>query len=622
MSKSKSFSRNLSNRVLLLTSLLFVVVITVTAVSSHLIIANEAKKSTEHLVSATMKDIEKDLQRVEFSVEASSWLVGENRDDDEYLYHITQMIVTENDDIVGSAIAFADGESKGRHFFSPYSYIDPDSGKTVSKQLGNKDYDYFGMEWFEHPYSTGEPCWSEPYFDLGGGGYMMSTYSFPIRDSNGVIYAIITADMTLDGIDRIMDDIRPYKESFSIILSRRGTCLGNSGTQEYIGLPLDSVLRRDRIVGKSMNGEIASSGTARYFIGSKLYFAVYDTLDNGWVLAVSCKYADVLARASKLHLILILIGILGILALYFICLRAVGRMTRPLLDFCSATKDIASGDFNVTLPEIHSEDEILQLHDSFRQMQESLKQYMNDLKDSTARNERMQSELAIASAIQQAMLSRDFPKDGNVDIYADLKSAKEVGGDLYDFFIKDGCLYFAIGDVSGKGVPAAMFMAITKAAFRFIAGMGLPMDEVMCKLNDSISNGNTYNMFVTMFIGKIDLSSGEMTYCNAGHNPLLKDGKFLPVVPNIVVGALPGFKFVRQSTTLGKGSRLVLYTDGITEAENAGQLQFGDDRLTEWAGGAQGSAEEACNDLLARVHEFVGDNPQSDDMTVMIIDIK
>ena len=212
-----------------------------------------------------------------------------------------------------------------------------------------------------------------------------------------------------------------------------------------------------------------------------------------------------------------------------------------------------------------------------------------------------------------------------------VRPAKEVGGDLYDFFLdNDKILYFAVGDVSGKGVPASLLMAITRASFRFIAKMGLPMNEVVSKMNNALAESNANGMFVTLFVGKINLETGEFDYCNAGHNPIViisPDGKagFMKVKPNLAAGLFPNFPYEEESCTLEHGSRLVIYTDGVTEAERADSSQFGDARLIEWSEKRYtlfSDSGEACEDLYSTVKQFTDGNEQNDDITIMTIIVR
>lgn len=633
MKSKHSFSTRLSLNILLITSILFIIAIGVAAVSSHLLIAEEATKSAENLRDATISDIEKTLLEVEQSVKSNAWMIGENIGDSTVLYHITSSITKENANIIGSAIAFIPDYFEGFHWFSPYAYETTDGGIAL-KNLGNATYDYYAMEWFTVPMEQGEGVWSEPYLDEGGSGYMMSTFSLPIRDKDGKIYAVFTADVLLDWITQLLADIKPYPNSHVTLVSRKGYYL-NAGSDERllnatIYSTLDYLTKKDRGIDRLVDSMMCGKKEVmQYSRGGKISFAVFGPLSNGWVASITCDYQEVLKRTSQMHMVLILIGLVGLLVLFVLCYLIIRKLTRPLSEISESALSIAKGNFNTPLPEIKSEDEIRKLRDSFDYMQRSIQSYITDLQTSTATNERYESELNIARKIQMAMVPRQFPSLESIDMHAVMVPAKEVGGDLYDYFIKDGKLYFAIGDVSGKGVPASLFMAITRAAFRFVASTGLTPSDIIRKLNKAVSDGNETGMFVTMFVGRLDLQTNEFLYCNAGHNPVVlvqPSGKaeFLNVKPNLAAGVLLDFTYEQQAYPIEPGSRLILYTDGVTEAERTDKVQYGNDRLLAWATDTDRyhSEKEACDALLSAVKTFVEGNDQNDDITIMTIKLK
>ena len=238
--------------------------------------------------------------------------------------------------------------------------------------------------------------------------------------------------------------------------------------------------------------------------------------------------------------------------------------------------------------------------------------------------ERIAGELQIATGIQMSMVPKTFPpfpERHDLDMAATIVPAKEVGGDLYDFFIRDEKLFFCVGDVSGKGVPAALVMAVTRTTFRNLSAHEDSPGRIVRAMNDSLSAMNENNMFVTFFCGVLDLAEGRLRYCNAGHNPpmTLTDAiRFLPVVPNLPLGIMEGFEFQEQEMPFRYDDAIFLYTDGLTEAENAAHEQFGEDRM-EKALQARKSAQDHMDFIKQEVAGFVGDAPQSDDLTLLFI---
>ena len=259
------------------------------------------------------------------------------------------------------------------------------------------------------------------------------------------------------------------------------------------------------------------------------------------------------------------------------------------------------------------------------------------LEATTKAKERMDSELRIAHNIQMSMLPTMPPKLGGdrglnkgIDIFASMTPAKEVGGDLYDFFLlppslRDGDerLCFCIGDVSGKGVPASLFMSVVVNLFRIVAKEGKTPAQIATKVNEAVAADNENGMFATMFIGEIDLRTGVLEYCNCGHNPPVVGGQFLEMPEtNAPIGLWPGIEFIGHSVEGMKGKMLLLYTDGVTEAENMDQKQTGDDWLIDiLRDHPMDDAREMVGDILREVATHVGDAEPSDDITLLCLRI-
>ena len=260
----------------------------------------------------------------------------------------------------------------------------------------------------------------------------------------------------------------------------------------------------------------------------------------------------------------------------------------------------------------------------------------NQLEETTTAKERIESELRIAREIQMGMVPHvfnAFPEQLGIDLYASMTPAKEVGGDLYDFFLRDKKLYICVGDVSGKGVPASMTMAVAVNLFRSLAKEGLTPAHIATRINDTLSTDNENSIFVTMFIAEIDLDTGRMDFCNAGHNPpviinnQLKPGDsnrsyFIDMESNAPVGLWPELEYIGESIDNIKGNMLLIYTDGLTEAENDLQEQHGEERLLELVRKDKlVSAESTVNMILSDVATHVGGAGQSDDLTILCLKI-
>ena len=244
-----------------------------------------------------------------------------------------------------------------------------------------------------------------------------------------------------------------------------------------------------------------------------------------------------------------------------------------------------------------------------------------------AAQERIESELQIARDIQMSMVPNTFPQVDGLDMYAAMAPAKEVGGDLYDYLLTDDMLYFCLGDVSGKGVPAAMFMAQTTRLFRAIAKQKHAPATIATRINRELTENNEQGMFVTMFIGRLHLPTGKLDYCNAGHNPPVlgggaNNGDFLKMIPNAPIGLWPDLEYEGEEIETIKGRALFIYTDGLNEAENLRQKQFGDDHLLDILRQTHFDTSQQIIDTLAvEVGKHRNGAEPNDDLTMMCIRI-
>ena len=257
-----------------------------------------------------------------------------------------------------------------------------------------------------------------------------------------------------------------------------------------------------------------------------------------------------------------------------------------------------------------------------------LKKAYDQLEEATAHRERIESELRIARDIQMSMVPNVSPDREGLDLYALMTPAKEVGGDLYGYLLIGDSLYFCVGDVSGKGVPASLFMAQATRLFRTLAAQCMMPAEIATRMNNALTEGNEQGMFVTMFLGLVDLQSGRLDFCNAGHNPPIiyddqQHGAFLEMEPNAPIGLWPELEFVGESIENVKGRPFFVYTDGLNEAENTSQEQYGDERLLAFLRAARfHNARKLLEALKADVERFRDGAEPNDDMTMLCLRVE
>ena len=284
--------------------------------------------------------------------------------------------------------------------------------------------------------------------------------------------------------------------------------------------------------------------------------------------------------------------------------------------------EITDGNLNVTV-DVRSNAEFASLSDDINSTVKTLKEYINEA------SARIDRELEYAKQIQLSALPTNFPKEEDCSIFAQMIAAKEVGGDFYDFYkLNDNTSAFLVADVSGKGIPAAMFMMRAKTIIKDLAENGLSVNDIFTKANEKLCENNDSGMFVTVWMGMLDSKTGNLKYANAGHNPPLllhENGvsEYLKTRPGFVLGGIESVKYRINEITLVPGDRIFLYTDGVTEATDTGGNLYGEERLLEFMNkNSSAKAEKLLKSLKENIDNFVGEAPQFDDITMLMLDYK
>ncbi len=357
------------------------------------------------------------------------------------------------------------------------------------------------------------------------------------------------------------------------------------------------------------------------------YYCMYDQTEGVRVLALYPYEEATFNRDIALYLNsflqIIVFAVLFILIYLLIKIKVVNSVQKVN----ARLAEITNGNLNVVV-DVRDSQEFYSLSDDINATVNTLKRYIQEASD------RINVELEYARNIQASALPSlepHFVNRKDFEIYATMDPAKEIGGDFYDFYmIDDSHLAFTVADVSGKGIPGAMFMMTSKTMLRNVADTGLPVEQIMTTANEKLCENNDANMFVTVWLGILDLKSGHVEYANAGHNPAWirrADGTFemLPTKPGLVLAAMEGIKYRKQEFDLYPGDTLFLYTDGVTDATNASEELFGNDRLLEGLNQSYHSDEDLkvfLTGVKKEVDNFVQDAPQFDDITMMAIRIK
>ena len=383
-------------------------------------------------------------------------------------------------------------------------------------------------------------------------------------------------------------------------------------------------LGRDMIHGKSGFAPFRSTVT------EKMCWMVFaPSQSSGWSVGVLFPQDELMADITRMNRTVLVIGITGMIFLFAVIILIAQTITRPLRLLAGAARTIATGDLDSHIPPVTARDEVGELADSLNYMKVSLKKYIEDLTEATAARERIESELQVAHDIQMGILPKVFPPFPDIpefDIYAVLQPAKEVGGDLYDFFLLDeDHLCFLVGDVSGKGVPASLFMVITKTLIKTKATQESDPEVILGSVNQDLSMDNPSLMFVTLFLGILNIRTGKFIYCNGGHNPpyIIRAAgtlEILETTDGMALGVMEDFSYQSKIVTLGKNDSLLLYTDGVTEAMNENHELFSEKRLEEvLIRSREPSVKELIQDIMKKVLEYCHDVEQTDDITLLAI---
>lgn len=569
-------------------AMIFIAVVTVEAATliqnyfARIAVTEEAIRRAEDQLKSNNQEIIAVLDRVETAVENNVWTARKVLNSPDSLWTVTRRIVENNSFIYGAAIALEENyyPEKGR-LYSPYSFRKGTQIDTV--QLGTDAYNYIEKKWYTIPIETNAGSWSEPYFDTGGGESMMTTYSVPLTDNSGRVVGVLTSDISLDWLTDLVGKVAVYPNAICMMISRTGTLmvcpneeLVMQHTAQEVAASMPDSTAVQGIVRAMLAGERGHSLIT--YRGNRQFVFYAPVERTGWSMAVIIPYNRVFENLRRLGKWLGLFQLFGLLLLIYILVYTTRSQAR--------------------------------------------------FQEVSQKKQRMDSELQIARDIQMSMLPTVFPTNPDnpdVDMAGRIVPAKQVGGDLYDFFISGDKLWFCIGDVSGKGVPAALVMAVTRSLFRTVSAHEKCPQRIVTSMNDSMTDMNERDMFVTFFMGILDLNSGHLRYCNAGHNaPVVlhpgQPARLLDVIPNLPLGVLPGQHFQEQETDLVSGESLFLYTDGLTEAENVEKNLFGEERMLRTATAEAGSsASTQINTMAAAVQGFTAGCDPSDDLTMVVV---
>ena len=589
--------------------------------------ANSVASATVNQIDAVLRALEKVPENLAYFLESFSYEGGD-------IMELIHSVIENNPEIYGATIAFEPyAYSSNAERFAPYFF--KSEGKVEFKYI---PHEYFYLDWYQIPKELDHPIWTEPYYDVGVGEILMATYSVPFYKTvsgERQIMGIVTADISLSWLQEMVASIKIAETGYGFLITKNGTFVTHPASDFIMNETIFSVAEAKgdaqlRELGREMIRAKSGFVPFRSMITGDNCWMVYAPLSaSGWSLGVLFPQDELMADISRLNRTVLFISLAGFLVILAVVVWIAGSITRPLRLLSRATEQIGSGDLDVEIPPVKARDEVGKLADSFNYMKSSLKKYIEELTETTAAKERIESELKIAHDIQMGMLHKvfpPFPERSDFDIYAMLDPAREVGGDLYDFFFMDeDHLCFTVGDVSDKGVPAALYMTIVMTLIRTKASPGASTDSVLGLVNHDISIDNPSAMFVTLFLGILNIRTGELQYSNGGHNsPYLIRARGglepLDTTHGMALGIDEDFSYQSKTIVLQKGESIFIYTDGVTEAMNEKEELFTEQRLEKELAVLQESpVEQVINGMLEKIEAFSEGMEQHDDITMMLL---
>lgn len=537
----------------------------------------------------------------------------------ENLRQIWDPIITANSDVITSIYA---GTKTG----AMIAY-DKNSFNAVPKNTAEAYYDFHDSEWYKNGQEKGKVFFTDVYSDAYNMG-MMITCAAPFYDASGNFAGVVAMDMLISDLYRAIIELDlGHEDAYAFLFDRKGDLITppSDGKKQYTYHPED--------ISSLTAYEIVSGKTGVSLSDSGVYYAYTPIEITGWKFCVRIPQSVILAPVRDVNerviftILSFLVAFVIVVALAVIASRKFShRLTEPIIALEDDVHKISGGNLDYRA-EIRTNDEIGDLAKSFNDMAASLKDYVKNLAAVTAEKERIGAELNIATQIQADMLPRifpPFPERKEFDIYATMNPAKEVGGDFYDFFlVDDDHLAMVMADVSGKGVPAALFMVIAKTLIKNRAQMGGTPSEILADVNNQLCEGNEAELFVTVWLGILEISTGHVSASNAGHEypAIYRPGEgytLFRTKQSPAVATMEGIRFKPSEFTLNPGDDLYLYTDGVAEATNSHDELYGTDRMIDALNHTDGmTVEEILRTMKKSVDDFTGDAPQFDDITML-----
>ena len=557
---------------ILLTALLLELVAALQYTYTRNLLIKEEERITRMELTMESEIILHTLEEAELSMFENEWSVKESLAHPDSLFGAVGRMIESNSSVAGACIAVLPDyyPEKGR-LFEPYAHRE--DGRILVDQISGPDHDYTLGPYFQQALREETEFWSDPY-DYGTDPVQkLTTYTYPVRDWSGRLAAICGLDIDLTWLSDTLNVHPYYPSSFGFMLTRNGRLVAGPREERVSPRTMDYVagLVMDPTIDRTIRGRHRVSCIEfRDPVSGKRAYLDYRALprDPGWIVAEVSYRDEVLAPVRKMMWRILLMALAGFAFLLVIIHRFARNGKR--------------------------------------------------LWEADVKQARIGSELRIARRIQEEMLPKASLDRSDLTVQGSLAPAKEVGGDLFDYFIREGKLFFSIGDVCGKGVPAAMLMAVVHSMLRMLSEQEEAPARILGELNREACRNNATGTFVTLFLGVLDLSTGRLRYCNAGHDRPVLVGDSVEELP-VPVGAFDDVTYQEQEAMVAPGTLLFLYTDGVTESMDADRRQYGRERLLGALSACPRKPDVLVRTIEAGIRAFAGEAEQSDDLTMLAI---
>ncbi len=591
---------------------------------------NSTKAYLIELTKYRAEELNKEFVEISKSASSLKNLIESSENiKEEEIFRFAARELEQDHDNIATGVAFLPEQSR---FYDGYlaNLIHKKNDTYVISDL-TKRYDYINEDWFAIARHLDRGYWAEPFWGKVSKDLLM-VYSIPIKD-NGEFIGVTYADISLKILSTLMKEVN-ILDGYPFIISNNGTFIYHPDKSYVMTESIFSLAEQFnnpelRQLGRKM---IKGESEVSYYNdvnNNQKRWIVYTPIEStGWSFAAVIPEETILEQVKKTLIKQVWMFIAALIIILGLIMIIARKVSEPLKKLAIATNDIAEGKLDIKIDDLSSKDEIAVLGHSFNSMTDKLKLHIRNLTNMTKAKEAVDSEMRIARSIQESLLPRifpAFPERKEFDLFARNIAAKEVAGDFYDFFfINDNIMAVIIADVSGKGISAGLFMAVTRTLLKTVCSVDQTPAEALTKANKILSEDNDACMFTTLFLGFYNVNTGKLSYSNAGHDyPILMetDGNctIVETQQDIALGIDEDHIYNNGSLVLEANQTLILYTDGVIEATNKDDVLFGESSfITLLSKNHRKSLPELMDSVTTELSHFQGEN-QFDDITLLFL---